>query len=91
MSLQFFAPAGVQPARHKKERDDGDENRVNHRFCFQIAGLGSAAVSAAAHSANQKPVRFRALIRQSKRLRVGHPRSVPFARCIKSRSFMSAP
>jgi hypothetical protein len=38
----------------------------------------SAAVSAAAHSTNQKPVEFRALIRQSGLLRVGHPRSVPF-------------
>jgi hypothetical protein len=91
MSLQFFAPAGVQSARHKKERDDGDENKINHKFGFQIAGFGSAAVSAAAHSANQKPVRFRALIRQSGLLRVGHPRSGPFARWIKSRSFMSAP
>jgi hypothetical protein len=38
----------------------------------------SAAVSAAARSINQKPVEFRALIRQSGLLRVGHPRSVPF-------------
>jgi hypothetical protein len=29
---------GVKFARHKKERDDGDENEVNHRFGFQIAG-----------------------------------------------------
>jgi hypothetical protein len=34
MSLQFFAPAGVDPARDKKERDDGDENEVSHGFCF---------------------------------------------------------
>ena len=47
MSLQFFAPAGVQPARHKKERDDGDENRVNHRFGSQFASPESADVSSA--------------------------------------------
>jgi hypothetical protein len=41
MSLQFFAPAGVKSARHKKERDDGDENKINHRFCLQIADLGA--------------------------------------------------
>jgi hypothetical protein len=29
---------GVKFARHKKERDDGDENKIKHRFCFQIAG-----------------------------------------------------
>ena len=32
MSLKFFAPAGVKPARDKKERDDGDVNEVSHRF-----------------------------------------------------------
>ena len=34
--------------------------------------------AAAAHSTTQKPLEFRALIPQSKRLRAGHPRSVPF-------------
>jgi hypothetical protein len=47
MSLQFFAPAGVKPAGHKKQRDDGDENKINHRFCFLIADPGSADVSSA--------------------------------------------
>jgi hypothetical protein len=37
-SLEFFAPVGVKLARHKKQGDDGDENKINHRFCFQIAG-----------------------------------------------------
>ena len=46
MSLQFSAPAGVKSAGHKKQRDDGDENKVNHRFCFQIASLGGAADAA---------------------------------------------
>ena len=30
--LEFFAPAGVKLARHKKQGDDGDENQVGHRF-----------------------------------------------------------
>jgi hypothetical protein len=29
---------GVKFARHKKERDYGDENKINHRFCFPVAG-----------------------------------------------------
>src|SRR5450759_437004 len=47
MSLQFFAPAGVKPARDKKERDNGEMDEVSHRLCFQIAGSGSADVSSA--------------------------------------------
>ena len=44
----------------------------------EYGGKRSAAVPAAARSTSQKPVEFRALIRQSGPLRVGHPRSVPF-------------
>jgi hypothetical protein len=47
MSLQFLAPAGVEPARDKKERDDGEVDEISHRFCFQIASPGSADVSSA--------------------------------------------
>jgi hypothetical protein len=35
MSLQFFAPAGVEPARDKKERDDGEVDEVSHG-CFDL-------------------------------------------------------
>ena len=48
MSLQFSAPAGVKSAGHKKQRDDGDENKVNHRFCFHVAGPGSGSAADAA-------------------------------------------
>jgi hypothetical protein len=35
-SLEFFAPVGVKLARHKKEGDDGDVNKVSHRFRFKV-------------------------------------------------------
>jgi hypothetical protein len=37
-SLEFFAPVGVKFAGHKKECDDGDENKINHRFWFSHCG-----------------------------------------------------
>jgi len=37
MSLQFFAPAGVKPAGHKKQRDDGEVDDVSHGL-FQFTG-----------------------------------------------------
>jgi hypothetical protein len=45
MSLQFFAPAGVKPARDKKERDDGEVDEVSHTLCFQTfwSAAGSEA------------------------------------------------
>jgi hypothetical protein len=42
-SLEFFAPVGVDLARHKKQGDDGDENDVSHKFCipdYERAGQG---------------------------------------------------
>ena len=48
------------------------------RSVLEYGGKRSAAVPAAARSTSQKPVEFRALIRLSGPLRVGHPRSVPF-------------
>jgi hypothetical protein len=30
MSLQFFAPAGIEPAGDKKERDDGEVDEISH-------------------------------------------------------------
>ena len=29
---EFFAPAGVNFARHKKQGEDSDENQIGHRF-----------------------------------------------------------
>ena len=49
-----------------------------HRLCRVLAETEFIGVPAAARSTIQKPVEFRAFIRQSKLLRVGHPRSVPF-------------
>jgi hypothetical protein len=37
-SLEFFAPVGVKLARHKKQGDDSDENKINHRFWFSHCG-----------------------------------------------------
>jgi hypothetical protein len=48
-SLEFFAPAGVQFARHKKKRDDSNENKVSHRFCFKLR----ARLAGAGHLLNQ--------------------------------------
>jgi hypothetical protein len=35
MALQFFAPAGVESARDKKERDDSEIDEVSHG-CFDL-------------------------------------------------------
>jgi hypothetical protein len=40
-SLEFFAPVGVKSAGHKKQRDDGDENKINHRLFHLTAIWGS--------------------------------------------------
>jgi hypothetical protein len=34
--LEFFAPMGIKFARHKKQGDDGDVNKISHRFRFGI-------------------------------------------------------
>jgi hypothetical protein len=52
--LEFFAPAGVEPACHKKERDDGEIDEVSH-VGFDLRVLGSAAVPAAARSTIHDP------------------------------------
>jgi hypothetical protein len=31
-ALEFFAPVGVDLARHKKQGEHGDVNKVSHRF-----------------------------------------------------------
>jgi hypothetical protein len=41
MSLQFFTPAGVKSAGHKKQCDDGDENEVSHGGFGLQASWGS--------------------------------------------------
>jgi hypothetical protein len=61
-------------SRELKIEDGGWQTRS----VVEYGGKRSAAVPAAARSTSQKPVEFRALIRQSGPLRVGHPRSVPF-------------
>jgi hypothetical protein len=42
--LEFFAPAGVKFARHKKQGEDGDENQVGHRF--NLSGQNLEAIAA---------------------------------------------
>jgi len=53
MSLQIFAPAGVEFASHKKQRDDGDENKVSHELYLPFAASGSADVSSALNCLSQ--------------------------------------
>jgi hypothetical protein len=31
-SSKFFAPTSVKPARHEKQGDDGDKNKISHGF-----------------------------------------------------------
>jgi len=78
MSLQFFAPAGVKPARDKKERDDGEVDEVSHGFCFKLRALG-ARLSQPQQIENPKTLRY--FVRSFGNPGCcGHPRSVPFAR-----------
>jgi hypothetical protein len=44
-SLEFFAPVGVDLARHKKQSEHGDVNKVSHRFRFKVVNwLGMASI-----------------------------------------------
>jgi len=46
MVSEFFAPMRVELRGHKKQRDDGDENQVSHRFRLAfVSGQGGGSIS----------------------------------------------
>jgi len=72
MSLQFFAPAGVEPARDKKKRDDGEVDEVSHGFCFKLRVLGARLtpppnyLDCGGNPAEREPRRFYSVGRRPK-------------------------